>query len=70
MVKIVVKKNLMGVQKLTTVGNALGITLPKVVLKMAGWKKGDLLEIDYYATDDAFTVRNFSKKCSGKAEVV
>ena len=66
MVRIVVKENLKGVEKLTTVGNSLGISLPKTALRMAGWKKGDLLEVHYSEETDSFTIKNLSKRYSEK----
>jgi antitoxin component of MazEF toxin-antitoxin module len=65
-VRIVVKSRLKGVEKLTTVGNSLGMCLPKTALKMAGWKKGDLLEVNYSEQEDSFTIKNLSKKYAEK----
>ena len=70
MVRLVVKENLRGVEKLTTVGNSLGMSLPKTALTMAEWKKGDLLEVHYIEEEDCFMIKNLSKKYIEKSTEV
>lgn len=50
-----------GMTKLRDIGNSKGLILSKLVLAMAGWKNGDMLNVEYTASENRIVITNVTK---------
>jgi antitoxin component of MazEF toxin-antitoxin module len=50
-----------GMTKLIDVGNSKGLILSKLLLAMAGWHKGDMLDVRYEASENRIVITNATK---------
>jgi hypothetical protein len=59
-VKIKLAKDI-GMTKLIDIGNSKGLILSKLLLAMASWKKGDMLDVHYTASENCIVITNVTK---------
>lgn len=50
-----------GMTKLIDIGNSKGLILSKLLLAMAGWHKGDRLDVQYIVSENRIVVTNATK---------
>jgi antitoxin component of MazEF toxin-antitoxin module len=50
-----------GTTKLIDIGNSKGLILSKLLLAMADWHKGDMLDVHYEASENRIVITNVTK---------